>query len=122
MTSAYDRTLDLFAAAANIQRDVNKITDRYPNAPGYKTNGPSKDAAESMRGRASLLRDRVVVALAERPMTADECAEALGESVLSIRPRFTELRARGAVVDTGERRQNASGRSATAWAIAREDA
>jgi len=52
-------------------------------------------------------------------LTTDECAERLGETVLSIRPRFTELAAKGEIEDSGIRRKNASGRSATVWRIAR---
>lgn len=50
-------------------------------------------------------------------MTADECARHLSESVLSIRPRFSELLRANRIEDTGERRKNASGRNATVWKI-----
>ena len=42
----------------------------------------------------------------------------LGESVLAIRPRFSELRALGQITDTGARRINDSGRSAIVWRAA----
>lgn len=62
------------------------------------------------------VRAAVVRVLQERgPMTADEVAGALGQSVLAIRPRVTELqqdRFGAVVVRTGERRLNASGRPA----------
>jgi predicted ArsR family transcriptional regulator len=48
-------------------------------------------------------------------MTADECADTIGMSVLSIRPRFTELHRRGAIEETGELRHNRSGRRAKVW-------
>jgi hypothetical protein len=51
--------------------------------------------------------------------TADECAGYLGETILSIRPRFSELRAFGLIEDTGDRRLNDSGRRATVWRATR---
>lgn len=51
-------------------------------------------------------------------LTTDECASLLEESVLSIRPRFSELRALGQITDTGDRRLNDSGRRAIVWRAA----
>lgn len=93
----------------------------YPQSPGYKVTGPSQDAAIAMIPIAGTLQDRVY-AMIERSangLTTDECAERLGETVLSIRPRFTELAAKGEIEDSGIRRKNASGRSATVWRVAR---
>jgi hypothetical protein len=45
-------------------------------------------------------------------MTADECAHRLGMNILSVRPRFTELKALGLIHDTGLRRRNWSTRMA----------
>lgn len=90
---------------------------RYPEVPGFKAEGTSKAAAASVD--ASELRLCVRLALRqEGPMTADECARVLGKSVLSIRPRFSELKAQGVIVDTGERRANDSGRKAIVWRVA----
>jgi hypothetical protein len=50
--------------------------------------------------------------------TADEIAQALSASVLSIRPRVSELNRSGEIVQTGARRKNESGLSATVWKIA----
>jgi hypothetical protein len=44
-------------------------------------------------------------------MTADECAASLGEDLLSIRPRVTELKLRGLLSDSGQRRPTRYGRS-----------
>ena len=93
----------------------------YPATPGYKVDGPSKDAARAMKPRASKLRDHVyyMIEKCADGLTTDECAERLGKSVLSIRPRFTELLAMGKIEDSGRRQMNASGRVATVWRIAR---
>ena len=91
------------------------FSERYPNAPGFKERGTSEEAAQSMRGRADTLRDKVFQAIRRYPMTADEVAADLGESVLSIRPRLSELVARGLIFPTEQRRANRSGRSAMVW-------
>lgn len=89
---------------------------KYPEFPGFKVSGTSRDAAEEIAGQSGRLRGLVIKALKKRgPMTADECAAFLGESVLAIRPRFSELVTMGLIADAGARRQNASGRSATVW-------
>jgi predicted ArsR family transcriptional regulator len=52
------------------------------------------------------------------PQTADEVDEALGESVLAVRPRVSELVRENLVVATGMRRPNKSGRTAWVWRAA----
>jgi len=93
----------------------------YPQTPGYKVDGPSKDAAIAMIPSAGTLRYRVFNAIEKAPngLTADECADMLGETVLAIRPRFTELANGGWIQDAGARRKNTSGRAATVWRVAR---
>ena len=101
---------------------MSTTTGTYPESPGWKTNKPetSKAAARAVRSAAATLRDQVEQALRAAELTADEVAEALGKSVLSVRPRVTELFKQGKVEDTGERRKNASGHSAAVWRHCRE--
>ncbi len=94
------------------------MISNYPLLPGYKEASTSKEAAESMASRAGRLKVMVLAALTRSPMTPDECADTLGESVLSIRPRFSELNRIGKIRDIGERRINASGKKAKVWSIA----
>lgn len=88
----------------------------YPHHPGARDRDTSRAAAASIAPAASTLRDRVL-ALYERNagMTADECAGRLGLSILSVRPRVTELARLGRLRDSGARRANGSGRSAIVW-------
>jgi hypothetical protein len=51
-------------------------------------------------------------------MTADEVAEAIGESILNVRPRVSELAKQGRVRDSGLRGVTASGHSAAKWVLA----
>lgn len=90
----------------------------YPAVPGFKARETSQSAADSVRPKAARLQRLCLDALAQQELTADECADALQIDKLSIRPRFSELAARGKIRDTGVRRPNASGRSAIVWAVA----
>ena len=94
------------------------MTAQYPATPGFKASGTSQEAAEAIRPSCERLRTIIKTALNLRgPMTADECAEHLGYSILSVRPRFTELNKTGQIEKTGERRRNASGMSASVWRL-----
>lgn len=87
----------------------------YPESPGYKEGGTSREAAESMQEDAATLRGRALDLLKGEALTADEVAARLSRSILSIRPRISELRAKGLVKNTGQRRLNASGKQAAVW-------
>jgi predicted ArsR family transcriptional regulator len=93
------------------------MLDRYPDTPGHKASGTSEEAAASMTGSAAQLQKAVLTVLYRHPigLTADQCAEYVGVSVLSIRPRFSELQRKGMIEETGERRPNKSGRMANVY-------
>ena len=91
---------------------------RYPTVAGAKTDGPSQDAADYMTPKVVTLRGRTLACIQHNGgLTADECAQKLNMSVLSIRPRIAELNRMGKIVDTKARRVNDSGRNATVWQI-----
>ena len=94
---------------------------QYPNRPGFKTGGTSEAAALAAQARAQTLRGACLNLLLLEDMTADECAEAMSESVLSVRPRFSELRQLGRICKTSVRRKNASGCSAAVWTVKRSE-
>tara|TARA_A200000159_G_scaffold60004_1_gene55594 strand:+ start:170 stop:400 length:231 start_codon:yes stop_codon:yes gene_type:complete len=54
-----------------------------------------------------------------RGFTADEIAFHLNLSILSIRPRISELNTLGMIEKTGERRKNESGNSAHVWRVSK---
>ncbi len=93
---------------------------RYPDVPGAKARDTSFDAAAAIGGHAARLRRLTLEAMRAAPdgMTADEAAAALGLSVLSIRPRCSELAKTNLIIDSKRRRPNASGRSAIVWTAA----
>ena len=70
----------------------------YPESPGWKSAGASKEAARSITSHAKTVRDRVHCFLKDRyPSTfsADQIADNLGESILTVRPRVSELSRNG---------------------------
>lgn len=90
--------------------------DEYPHAPGFKTDGASQEAAERIAPSARIIRAQVLqrfVNAYPNGLTADEVAAGLKLSVLTVRPRVSELRRDGRLIVTGERRMNRSGMSAT---------
>lgn len=94
----------------------------YPKSPGFKEKGgTSQEAAESMAGRVGILRGQALATIKLAPATADEVAAILGETVLAIRPRISELHHMGLIDKTGARRINASGRRAWVWRFVEQD-
>lgn len=95
---------------------------RYPDAPGFKRpGGTSEQAALAVAGSAANKRARVLAEVARHGTagaTADEIAKDLGLSVLSVRPRVSELHRSGFIVASGSRRKNDSGLNASVWIIA----
>ena len=89
---------------------------KYPDVPGFKARSTSHAAAAAIEPRAATLRAKVL-ALFEggRRWTPDEAAAELGESILNVRPRFTELNAKGLIEDSGARGRTASGSSCIRW-------
>jgi len=92
----------------------------YPNVPSPGKTDTSYDAAVAIMPRVQTLRDRALVVIRERPSTSDECAEAMNESILAVRPRCSELFTLGLIRDSGLRRKMASGRSGIVWRAVRE--
>lgn len=93
----------------------------YPVSPGVKSGDDTTIAAAlAIEPVAAIIREKVMALLVGRNLTTDEAATMLGLSVLSVRPRFSELRMLGKVFDTGERRKNSSGRYAIVWTSKQE--
>jgi len=72
----------------------------YPHHPGSKTGDTSQLAADSMAGIAPTLRRVVLEEIKNSEgLTADEVADKIRVSILSIRPRVSELRRMGLIED-----------------------
>lgn len=95
------------------------MSDHYPNAPGVRegsAGGTAEVAAQVVAPLARTLEGRCLQLIEERPRSGEELhaiieAEA-GHSVplYSVKPRTSQLKAKGLVTDSGERRVSAGGR------------
>jgi hypothetical protein len=92
----------------------------YPDRPGHKVPGTSEEAARAIAGVAGTLRDKVREVIARCPtgITADDVALQLNRSILSVRPRVSELRRLGDIRQAEGRGKNQSGMTASRWVIA----
>lgn len=91
--------------------DLFNYGERYPNRPGHKRGGTSREAAAKVWPWAGTVAREVLDWLrSSGPATPDECAAALKKTVLAVRPRFSELAGKGLIQEqTGHRRRNDSG-------------
>lgn len=89
----------------------------YPDAPGWKRDGTSREAAERVKPQVKNLHSKILAELARCEQTPDEVAGRLGRTILAIRPRFSELVALELIEDTGRRKCNASGLQAKIWRV-----
>jgi hypothetical protein len=92
----------------------------YPETPGWKEPTTSRNAARIMESVSKALQADCMRVLRQNPngLTADEVAAVLGEDILAIRPRISELRSEKMgrlVVPSGEKRKNKSGILAMVW-------
>lgn len=84
---------------------------------GYQKRGTSYAAAVSNKSAKLTLRDQVYNLLldADRPLSADQVADQLGRSFISVRPRVTELSNAQLIRDSGERGKTQWGKSCILW-------
>lgn len=92
----------------------------YPNAAGFKGAAETgREAAEAIApqlGRLQRLVQDAVKARGTYGLTPEEAANLLNIERVSVQPRFSELKAKGLVVDSGQRRLNPSSRKrAVVW-------
>ena len=87
-------------------------------SPGYKEHSTSKEAATKVASRSRKLRERTLDAIKRKhsyAATPEEVSEILNESILSIRPRFTELKIMNFIYDSGLRRKNYFNSNTKVW-------
>ena len=82
----------------------------YPEVPGHRKTRTSKQAADRVASRTGQTRAAILSLIdAHGALTADECAELLGLRVLFVRPRMSELKKKGLVVESGIMRLSSEG-------------
>ncbi len=90
----------------------------YPDAPGHRGVETSVAAAVALTpalGRLQQMARLAIAAAGDRGLTADELAATLHLSRWSIQPRTTELKRKGLIRDSGQRRANVTGKEAIVW-------
>ncbi len=90
----------------------------YPDTPGHRHVDTSIAAAEALApklGRLQRLAASAIRDVGAHGLTADELGVRLGMDRWSIQPRTSELRRKGVIRDSGQRRQNATGKRAIVW-------
>lgn len=93
----------------------------YPTVAGAKEKGSTSElAAKAIESTdAKTLRKACLEIMRHYgPISTDEAARMLQRSVLSVRPRFSELRAQGLIEPSSERTENDSGMTAKRWRLA----
>lgn len=90
------------------------MTLPYPLTAGHQGGDTDIEASDAIEdsGKAETLRKQVLKLMKRHQLglTADEAAHHMDVDILSIRPRFTELKLRGYLVDTGWRRPSQNGK------------
>lgn len=89
--------------------------------PAHNHTATSQAAAESVKGSAALLRERIAVAVkyaGHAGLTRDEITDKTGISPNTVRPRVVELLAQGRIARAAFTRPTRSGRQAEVLILA----
>ncbi|MDP1598992.1 hypothetical protein [Phenylobacterium sp.] len=90
----------------------------YPESPGFKARETSRAAAAAMAPQAKSLRARVFDEIKKAPGTPEQIAHRLKEPLMNVRPRCSELAAKGLIMDSEARGTAMGGRRAIIWRAA----
>ena len=90
----------------------------YPESPGFKARETSRAAAAAMAPQAKSLRARVFDEIKKAPGTPEQIAHRLKEPLMNVRPRCSELAAKGLILDSEARGTAMGGRRAIIWRAA----
>lgn len=90
----------------------------YPDAPGHRNVDTSIAAANALMPKLGHLQRLALAAIRDAGWlghTADELATRLKMDRWSIQPRTSELKRKGLIRDSGQRRSNKTGKRAIVW-------
>ena len=95
----------------NITRSKDK--DKYPYKAGHRDIRTSIVSAEDTDKRINRLHKQVLIELAKvfpKGLTGSEIADKTQRNLLTIRPRTTELKHQGLIIDTEKDKKNENGK------------
>ena len=90
-----------------------KDKDKYPYKAGHRGIRTSIISAEDTNKRLGRLHKQVIIELSKvfpKGLTSSELANKIGRNLLTIRPRTTELKHQGLIIDTEKDRKNENGK------------
>ena len=90
----------------------------YPDATGHRCVETSIAAADALAPKLGRLQRMAECAIRDAGwlgLTADELSARLGMDRWSIQPRTSELKRKGLIEDSGQRRPNCTGKAAIVW-------
>lgn len=94
------------------------MTERYPDAPGHRAVDTSIAAADALAPTLGHLQRKTLEAIrnaGSQGHTAEELTAVLKLERWTVQPRTSELRRKGMIYDSGQRRQNVTGKRAIVW-------
>jgi|TARA_B110000444_G_C18828860_1_gene591948 hypothetical protein len=90
-------------------QDEFSFKDKYPHKAGHRNIDTSIEVAKKVNKTLKRISKIVLLELEKvypKGLTGTEIANKCNRSILSIRPRTTELKALGLIIDTEDRRKN----------------
>ena len=89
---------------------------------GFQKRETSFHTAVKQKDKKRHVHDAIIAIIRRSltPVSADDLAAAMGQSVISIRPRVSELATSGRIVDSGSRGETALGRPCILWRLPRD--
>ena len=89
-----------------------KNKSKYPYKAGHRGVKTSIIAAEDTNKKIGRLHKKVLIELAKNPkgLSGSELSDKTGVSILTIRPRTTELKLQGLILDTEKTKKNDNGK------------
>ena len=87
--------------------------DKYPYKAGHRKVRTSVKAADEINKQLGRLHKMVLLELEKvypKGLTTSELANRCNRNLLTIRPRTTELKLQGLIIDTGKTRKNEGGK------------
>lgn len=90
---------------------------KYPDKSGYQNQETSKQAAQDIKPRAKKLEARVLEVIRSFPFgcSPERAAQELEKNIISVRPRFTQLKLKGFIEDSGRRDRTECNKSSIIW-------